>query len=126
MPISFNDLKLNDYEPVYQQIIKHFKKNILLGNLLDGEEIPSRRVLAVSLGINPTTVQKIYKQLESENLIETQPNSKSNITININKIENIRKELTEEQSRKFLYELKSCGLNFKQVIDLIAKTWDDS
>lgn len=126
MPISFNDLKLNNREPVYQQIIKHFKRNILLGNLSDGEEIPSRRVLAVTLGINPNTVQKIYKQLESENLIETLPNSKSNIIINSNKIEVIRKELTEQQSKEFLHELKSCGLDFKQVIDLIGKTWDDS
>lgn len=126
MPISFNDLKLNNREPVYQQIIKHFKRNILLGNLSNGEEIPSRRVLAVTLGINPNTVQKIYKQLESENLIETLPNSKSNIIINSNKIEVIRKELTEQQSKEFLHELKSCGLDFKQVIDLIGKTWDDS
>lgn len=106
MPISFNDLKLNNREPVYQQIIKHFKRNILLGNLSDGEEIPSRRVLAVTLGINPNTVQKIYKQLESENLIETLPNSKSNIIINSNKIEVIRKELTEQQSKEFLHELR--------------------
>lgn len=124
MPIEFDNLKFNSNEPVYQQVIKHFKKNMMLGNLIDGEEIPSRRVLAVILAINPATVQKVYRQLESENLIQTFPSSKSCVTLNSQKIESIKKQMTEEYTEKFLHELKSCGLDFKQTINLITSLWD--
>lgn len=125
MPISFHDFQLHGNEPVYQQVIRYFKQCMLLGRLQQGEEVPSRRALAATLGINPTTVQKIYKQLEGEGLVTTQPNSKTTVSLSPGALEAIRRELTEGQARLLLKELKNSGLDFKQVIDLIGRLWDE-
>ena len=75
--MNFQDLKFNEDSPIYLQVVRYFKRKILIGELQNGDELPSRRIMATTMGLNLTTIQKIYKQLEDERLIDTQPNSKS-------------------------------------------------
>lgn len=123
MPVSFQDLKLNE-EAIYIQVIRHFKKLIYNGILENGEEVPSRRVLAAMLGINLTTVQKIYKDLEAEHLIETLPNSKTLVSVDEKKIKQLEAELVDQRVKRMIEELKSMKLDFKDAINLLTKFWD--
>lgn len=59
--------------PVTVQIIEQVKYLAVSGRLAPGEQIPSVRALAAQLKLNPTTVARVYNQLESENVIVTQP-----------------------------------------------------
>lgn len=124
MPVSFQDLKLNEEEAIYIQVIRHFKKLIYNGILENGEEVPSRRVLAAMLGINLTTVQKIYKDLEAEHLIETLPNSKTLVSVDEKKIKQLEVELVDQRVKRMIEELKSMKLDFKDAINLLTKFWD--
>ena len=72
--MNFQDLKFNEDSPIYLQVVRYFKRKILIGELQNGDELPSRRIMATTMGLNLTTIQKIYKQLEDERLIDTQPN----------------------------------------------------
>ena len=56
--------------PVYRQIVDEVKASYVRGIVRDGDRLPSIRELALTLGINPTTVVKAYDQLEAEGLIE--------------------------------------------------------
>ncbi len=55
--------------PVYAQIVEQVKRLIAAGVIASGDALPSRRELAIQLEINPLTVTKAYKQLETEGLI---------------------------------------------------------
>lgn len=57
--------------PVYAQLVEQIKRAIASGAIQAGEPLPSLRETAVKLRVNPLTVGKAYKQLESEGLIET-------------------------------------------------------
>ncbi|MBN2378091.1 MAG: GntR family transcriptional regulator [Sedimentisphaerales bacterium] len=61
--------------PVYQQIIDNIKREIALGHLTKGQKLPTVRRLAAQLIINPNTIAKAYRQLESEGIISTRPGS---------------------------------------------------
>jgi len=61
--------------PVYRQIIDHIKRDIALGRLIKDEKLPTVRQLAAQLAINPNTIAKAYRQLESEGIIVTRPGS---------------------------------------------------
>ena len=72
--------------PFYRQIIDQIKFGIASGNLQTGEQLPTVRALAVDLKVNLNTVTKAYKELEIQNILETQQGtgtfiSKSNISI---------------------------------------------
>lgn len=58
--------------PFYRQIIDQIKFGIASGQLKIGEQLPTVRSLAVDLKINLNTVAKAYKELEIQNILETQ------------------------------------------------------
>jgi len=70
--ISFEDFLMEDDSPIYLQIIRYIKRGIAAGNIRHQEELPSRRVLSAFLGVNPNTIQKAYRVLEEEGLIESE------------------------------------------------------
>ena len=59
---------VNDREPVYIQIIRNIKQKIVTGEIQKGERLPSRREMAVTINVNPNTVQKSLVELENEKL----------------------------------------------------------
>ena len=58
--------------PFYRQIIDQIKFGIASGNLKAGEQLPTVRALAVDVKVNLNTVTKAYKELEIQNILETQ------------------------------------------------------
>ena len=61
--------------PFYRQIIEQAKFAIARGDLQPGHRLPTVRQLAVDLSINPNTVIRAYRQLETEGTLDTQQGS---------------------------------------------------
>ena len=66
-------LDYRDARPIYAQIIDGFKEQITAGILCPGDKLPSVRELAADLAINPNTIQRSYRALESDGWIVTVP-----------------------------------------------------
>lgn len=62
-------LDLSDHRPLYEQIKDKIKLLIINDVLHTDEKIPSVRELAQQLTINPNTIQRAYRDLESEGYI---------------------------------------------------------
>ena len=58
--------------PFYRQIIDQIRYGVATGNLNVGEQLPTVRALAVQLKVNLNTVSKAYRELEIQNILETQ------------------------------------------------------
>ena len=58
-----------DGVPIYRQIIQQVKYLVASGRLSPGEELPPIRNLAKQLLINPNTVARAYRDLESEGIV---------------------------------------------------------
>ncbi len=56
-------------EPIYEQIKNEIKRQIVIGELGDGEALPSIRKLAMDLQISVITTKRAYDDLEKEGLI---------------------------------------------------------
>jgi len=57
--------------PIYRQIMDGVRYAVAGGSLAAGDRLPSVRELATTLGVNPTTIQKAYGELEHLAVIET-------------------------------------------------------
>ena len=55
--------------PLYEQVKENFIKLIITGAVKPDEQLPSVRELAVELAINPNTIQRAYREMESEGYI---------------------------------------------------------
>lgn len=60
-------------EPIYAQITRQIKEQILSGQLHAGDALPSIRLLAKELRISVITTKRAYEDLESAGFIITQP-----------------------------------------------------
>ena len=56
------------HSPVYRQIVRHIRADILNGCYQPDEQIPPVRQLAMEAGVNPNTMQRALSALEDEGL----------------------------------------------------------
>lgn len=56
--------------PLYVQLVERLKHSIATGAIKAGEQLPSVRKMAEDLLINPNTVVRAYRDLESEGIVE--------------------------------------------------------
>lgn len=56
--------------PIYRQVIEQVRRQIMAGQLSEGQRLDSVRDLAGRLRVNPMTISKAYALLEVEGLTE--------------------------------------------------------
>ena len=59
----------DDGVPIYLQIVNQVKYLVASGRLAPGEELPPIRVLAEKLVVNPNTVARAYRELETAGVV---------------------------------------------------------
>ena len=123
--ILFDDFKASGGTPIYLQILSYVKRGIIAGTIKDGDELPSRRVLSARLGINPNTVQKAFRTLEDEGLIQSRSGAKSSISVTNRVIKRLKEELLMEDVRNITEALKQMGITRDEALDLINKYWEE-
>ena len=69
------NLDRNDKDPIYFQIYRQFKEQIISGELKTGERLPATRALCQEYHLSRNTVLYAYQQLESEGFISSKVGS---------------------------------------------------
>ena len=100
--------------PFYRQIIDQIKFGIAAGKLKAGEQLPTVRSLAVDLKVNLNTVAKAYRELEIQDVLETQQGTGT--FINDVKIQISDKEKSEKL-REICNEFSSIAFSYGFSID---------
>ncbi len=111
--------------PIYQQIVMYIKREISAGNVYSDDEMPSRRVLSSLLGVNPNTIQKSYKILEDEGIIQSHSGAKSLIVSDEAMRKKIRTELLETDAKNAVATLKQMGVSKNEAFELIERFWKE-
>ena len=122
--ISFENFIIQGDSPIYVQILRHIKMGVVAGAVTNGDELPSRRVLSALLGVNPNTVQKAYRLLEDEGLIQSHTGAKSCMLLDDEKIASIRIQLVEAEAKAAVESLKRMGLSLDEAVSLLEKYWN--
>ena len=63
-------ISTNDGVAIYLQVVNQIKFLIASGRLAAGDELPPIRTLAAQLVINPNTVARAYRELETAGFVE--------------------------------------------------------
>ena len=110
--------------PAYDQIVQGMIRLKAVGAFAAGDQLPSVRSLAVSLGVNPNTVQKAYKLLEEEGLIQSRAGAKSCVVVTERKMQDIRAEILENDAKNAVFGLKMMGVTREEAHALIDTYWE--
>jgi GntR family transcriptional regulator len=55
--------------PIYRQLVEQVRREMMLGRLRPGAQLPTLREVVDALAINPNTVAKAYAEMEHEGLV---------------------------------------------------------
>lgn len=121
--IDFEGFVQTEGQPIYLQIMRYIKQGLASGIIADGEELPSRRALSAHLTVNPNTVQKAYRLLEEEGLVQSHAGAKSFVCATERQRAVLRRELTENELRGMVRNMKGMGLTAKEAAALVEKLY---
>lgn len=111
-------INYRDSRPIYEQVRDSLRDLIVSAVIAPGEKVPSVRELAASLAINPNTIQRAYRELESEGYLCTVPGKGSFACAG----ESARLARRRELAGKFASlagELRALGATDEELIELM-------
>lgn len=116
--ISFS-LDLPSGIPTYLQLVQQVEAALSLGYVVEGDQLPTVKEVVSSIAINPNTVLKAYRELESRGIAAGRPGIGTFIVasprvITSNKMSALRKSLTSG----WLREAKKAGLSDEAIVAL--------
>lgn len=123
--VSFGTFVRTGDAPIYTQIVRFIRQGLAGGTILSGDELPSRRVLSALLGVNPNTIQKAYRILEDDGLIQSRSGAKSYVSATEEQREQLRAQLLAEDVRRLVHTLRQSGAPKEEAMALVDRLWDE-
>jgi DNA-binding transcriptional regulator YhcF (GntR family) len=117
----------SDPRPIYAQLVSQIKEQVVSGALNPGQELPSVRELAVSLGINLHTVHRAYQRLRDEGVIQLRLGRRARVAA-VRKKRASRKEVESRlvgRLNELITEAFHLGLSadeFQRLVDSVLKS----
>jgi DNA-binding transcriptional regulator YhcF (GntR family) len=108
--------------PIYVQVMEYIKKEMVTGRLAPGDKIPAVRELAGELQVNPNTIQRTFQELELEGISETRRGTGRFVTMDEEKITEIRKEMAKELLDNFINGMNNLGFMEEEVLSIIRSS----
>ncbi len=107
-------------DPIYEQIVRQVKTQIIAGELAEGEALPSIRKLAQDLQISVITTKRAYDELEAEGFIDTVAGKGTYVAAqNAEFLREKRMKVVEERLADAVKEAKLAGIGPNQLAEML-------
>lgn len=111
-----------DGVPIYQQIVNQVKYLVASGRLSPGDEMPPIRVLAEQLIVNPNTVARAYRELETAGIVEKRRTAGTYVSEQGSPLaRKERMKILTERVDALLAEARQMDVSFDDVVKLLDK-----
>ncbi len=107
-------------DPIYQQILDQLKAQIMSGELIAGQLLPSIRNLAQDLKISVITVKRTYEELEKEGFITTVVGKGTFVSAQNNDFMKEKKmRAVEEKLQEAVKEAKMLNISLPEITEML-------
>ena len=113
------ELDLRSRAPIYEQLVEKIKELIVNNVLKPDEQLPTVRVLASELTLNPNTVQKAYRELEYRGYIYSLPGKGNFVRATVPANNTVRLQSLENDLGRIISEMLYLGMSPQQVNSLV-------
>jgi GntR family transcriptional regulator len=108
--------EFNSSKPIYLQLADTINRLIVSKELKAGEKLQSVRDMALTYNVNPNTVQRTYSELERGGILETRRGQGTFVTEDEDRLDQLRKDLKEEQIESFILVMREMGYSSFEII----------
>ncbi|HEV7209192.1 MAG TPA: GntR family transcriptional regulator [Mycobacteriales bacterium] len=111
--------------PTYLQLVQQVEQAMRLGYLKPGDQLPKVREVVADLAINPNTVLKAYRDLESKGLTAGRPGQGTFIEGTLDQIDLVGLTGLRKSLLGWLSDAEASGLDQDGVVALFSSTLRD-
>jgi GntR family transcriptional regulator len=106
--------------PIYLQVVQQIRRLVAAGELTEGEELPSIRALAERLVVNPNTIARAYRELESAGVVTFSRGLGTFIAAtDLQSIRAEKQAILAEKIDGLIEESRTLDVPFDELIDMI-------
>lgn len=116
-----NILNFSGKQDVYVELAERYKQYILSGIYKNGDKLPSVRVVATELSVNPNTVAKAYALLESEGYIVALP--KKGAYVVYEQVVDSNRSSKNAELVRVINEARENGTAYDEIITLVKEVY---
>jgi GntR family transcriptional regulator len=114
----------SDERPIYAQITDQVKFAVAAGLLKAGEPVPSVRELARQLVVNPNTVARAYRDLQSDSILEPVRGTCLQVSAGATELcLGARREFVRRRLREALEEARRSNLPLAEIEAILFEEW---
>jgi len=107
-------------DPIYEQVTRQIKSQIISGELREGESLPSIRRLAQDLQISVITTKRAYEELEKEGFIDTVEGKGSFVAMQNKELLREKKMKIEDKLSDAVDEAKLLGIGLAELKEMLV------
>ncbi|MDO5124338.1 MAG: GntR family transcriptional regulator [Eubacteriales bacterium] len=115
--------QLDKNKPICPQICERVSLLIARGDYKPHDKVPSVRDLAVTLGVNPNTVQRAYESLEQQGMIYTMRGSGRFVSEDVSVSKESISSLRHEKTQEYFIQMKALGMSTEDTKTYV-KEWE--
>ena len=113
-------------DPIYEQITRQIKAQIISGELREGESLPSIRRLAQDLQISVITTKRAYEELEKEGFIDTVEGKGSFVAMQNKELLREKKmKIVEEKLAEAVDEARLLGITRAELEEMLGLLYEE-
>jgi GntR family transcriptional regulator len=111
-----------DGVPPYLQIVNQVKYQVAAGRLAAGDELPPIRALALRLRVNPNTVARAYRELETAGVVVKRSTSGTYVSDTGSPLaRRERLRIVGERIDALLAEARQLGFDIAEIVNLLRQ-----
>lgn len=113
-------------EPIYTQIGKQIKAQIISGDLKEGDMLPSIRKLAKELHISVITTKRAYEELEKEGFIDRVAGKGTFVAFQNKELLREKKmKSIEDMMAHLVLEAQKLGISLEELQEMLSILYDN-
>jgi len=111
--------------PIYRQLVEQVRREVMLGRMAAGDQLPPLREVVDALAINPNTVVKAYAELEHEGLVVRRQGMGTFIASGPPAGVVVAPQAVRESLLRWVRRARAAGVSNEQIRMLVAAALDE-
>jgi GntR family transcriptional regulator len=107
----------------YRQLVDQVAQAIRVGTLCAGDRLPSVRDVVTQIAINPNTVHRAYRELETMQLVEGRPGLGTFVSESaVRSITPSRRDALDADLRRWIRKVRLAGMDDEGILGMVTNS----
>lgn len=111
--------------PIYRQLVEQVRREVMLGRLQAGAQLPTLREVVDALAINPNTVAKAYAEMEHEGLVVRRQGTGTFVSASPTTVALVAPTALRNSLVRWVRRAREAGLSGEQIQLLVSTALDE-